>query len=237
MTNPIVKNFVDSALVQLYRNGLMRTPGKLPAEMHDDSIPPSNDWIGWKAVPSTVTDVELNDLERETGHAFPPLYREFLQYRHFEKLTGAGVRFERNLPQSWNRTLRDAFFHSWPRERIVDIGLLPFGSETMMDAGPVCFDTNRRNADGDCPVVFWDHEWIDSDKEIRPMFSSSAKMFECLSLVANHDLNFFHHYGDDDPSLLQVKRVLLNRFLSIDPEGAGGPARDYWTGWGVTPST
>jgi hypothetical protein len=33
----------------------------------------------------------------------------------------------------------------------------------------------------------------------------------------------------DDDALLPRKRALLAQFLAIDPEGAGGPARDYWT--------
>jgi len=37
----------------------------------------------------------------------------------------------------------------------------------------------------------------------------------------------------DDDALLPRKRALLAQFLAIDPEGAGGPARDYWTAWGV----
>jgi hypothetical protein len=48
------------------------------------------------------------------------------------------------------------------------------------------------------------------------------------------DLNFIYHDPtDDDPTLLPRKRALLAQFLAIDPEGAGGPARDYWTAWGV----
>ena len=102
-----------------------------------------------------------------------------------------------------------------------------------MNAGPVCFDTRHRAADGDCPVVFWDHEWVATDKEVQPMFSSCRKMFECLSLVAATDFSFIYHFDDDDSSLLPQKRELLAQFLSLDPEGAGGPAREYWTCWGV----
>lgn len=106
-----------------------------------------------------------------------------------------------------------------------------------MAAGPVCFDTRRRAADGDCPVVFWDHEWIGTAKEVQPMFSSSRKMFECLTLVATTDFDFIYHDTDDDSSLLPQKGELLARFLSLDPTGAGGPAREYWTCWGVVPSS
>src|SRR5436309_2952422 len=131
MHDPLVTNYVDAALVQLRRLGLMRWPGKLPDSMRDDEISPSADWVGWKATQSTVTDADLNILEEETGLAFPPLYRDLLQYRHFVDLTATGVSFERHLCNDWCETLRKAYFRSWPRERILDVGLLPFGSETF----------------------------------------------------------------------------------------------------------
>ena len=233
MPNPLVTEFVDAAITRLRRLDLMRWPGKLPEPMLDPSVPPSNDWVGWQPIASTVMDADLDLLERETGLAFPPLYRDLLKYRHFVDLTETGVRFERHLCHRWQETLRKAYFHSWPRERILDVGLLPFGDEALMDAGPVCFDTRHRTADRDCPVVFWDHEWVDTKKEVQQMFSSCRKMFECLSLVAATDFNFIYHDEDDDSSLLPKKRELLARFLSLDPDGAGGPAKEYWTCWGV----
>jgi len=154
MPSPVVTNFVDAAIAQLRRIDLMRWPGKLPEPMRDASIPSSKDWVGWKPISSTVTDADLDALERETGLAFPPLYRDFLQDRHFVSLTETGVRFERHLCHDWRETLRKAYFRSWPREQILDVGLLPFGDEALMDAGPVCFDTRYRIAYGDCPVVF-----------------------------------------------------------------------------------
>ena len=235
MMDPVVTTYVDAAVAQLRRLDLMRWPGKLPSSMRDDSIPPSEGWVGWKAIPSTVTDAELNTLERETGLAFPPPYRDFLRYRHFVNLTEVGLRFECHLCHDWAKVLRKAYFQSWPRERILDIGLLPFGSEALMDAGPVCFDTRRRSATADCPVVYWDHDWIGTEKERGVLFSSSAKMFECLCLVARNDVSFVYHDDDDDPSFLPQKRALLTEFLSLDADGAGGLARDYWTSWGVTP--
>jgi len=233
MTDSSIITYVDAALAQLRREDLMRWPGRLPDEMRDPSVVPSSGWVGWRAIPSTVGDADLDALERETKLAFPPLYREFLKYRHFVTLTERGLRFERHLNQGWRENLRRIYFASWPRARIVDIGLLPFGSESQMDAGPVCFDTRHRTADGDCPIVFWDHEWVDTVSEVRPMFSSTAKMFQCLMAFASTDVNFMSHDEDDACSSLPLKRALLADFLAMDPAGAGGPARSYWTSWGV----
>lgn len=236
MAQSLVTKYVDEALDQLRREDLMRFPGGLPKAMLDSTIAPENDWVGWKAIPSTVTATDLDTLEKEIGLAFPPLYRKFLGYRHFLALTEVGVSFTRHLSDSWGNELRKSYFYSWDQSRILDIGLIPFGSESLMDAGPVCFDTRRRNSDGDCPVVFWDHEWVGSEKEIALLFSSSAKMFECLSFVATSDLNFVCHDSDyDDASMLPEKKRILKEFLNIDPLGAGGAAKGYWTCWGVAP--
>jgi hypothetical protein len=235
MLNSLVINYVDAAVAQLRRLDSMRLPGKLPEQMRDSEVPTSQDWVGWKPIASTVTEADLRALEQETGLAFPPLYRDFLQYLHFVTLTEHGLRFERHLCDNWRETLRKAYYKSWPRERILDKGLLPFGSESFMDAGPVCFDTRRRTDSGDCPVVFWDHEWINTAAEVRPMFSSCAKMFECLALIASTDFSFIYHGKDDDPSLLPIKKQLMAQFLATDPNGAGGAARNYWICWGVNP--
>jgi len=62
-------------------------------------------------------------------------------------------------------------------------------------------------------------------------------MFRAFTLCAENDVNFFYHDPEyDAPDELPEKRRLLRDFLALDPEGAGGPARDYWTGWGVTPA-
>ncbi len=236
MVSPVVTTYVDAALAQLRRLDLMRRPGTLPDAMRDDSIPPYDDWIAWKSIPSSVTEDDLNSLERETGLSYPPFYRDFLRYRHFVNLTETGVRFEEHLPIEWSKTLRMAYFHSWQRERVLDVGLLPFGSEAQMDAGPVCFDTRNRDSAGDCPVVVWDHEWVGTTNEIRPLFSSSFRMFQCLSIVASNDFNIVYHGDADDDALLPRKRALLTRFLNLDPDGAGGPGRAYWTCWGVMPA-
>lgn len=233
----IVRTFVDGAVAQLKRQGLQRSPGGLPSDMIDSSVKPQDDWLGWQPVPSTVADDELDELERETGIQFPPSYRALLKYRHFIDLTELGCRFERHPSEGWHEVLRAAYFQSWPQERILGIGLLPIGSETFMDAGPVCFDSRSRGVDGDCPVVFWDHEWVETPREIRPLFSSGRKMFECLAFATKTDVRFVSHFEDDNLSELSEKKQLLRQFLDLDPTGAGGLARDYWTSWGVNPDS
>jgi hypothetical protein len=86
MPNPVVTGFVDAAVAQLRRLDLMRWPGKLPEPMRDASIPASSDWVGWKPIPSTVTDTDLDLLERETGLAFPPLWVGAYRFAFFRRV-------------------------------------------------------------------------------------------------------------------------------------------------------
>ena len=231
MTTPaVIRSFVDGSIDWLRRHDLLRSPDPaMPPAMRDDAVAPENDWLAWKPVPSTVTDEELDALQRAHSVKLPPLYRSLLRYVHFHELAGS-VRFEPHPVDGWQREFAALYR---PYRELIQRGLVPFGSETKMDAGPACFDTARVAADGDYPVVFWDHEWAGTNKEIQPLFSSTTKMFECLAFEVRAGVNFIYHDKDDDPQLLPEKRRLLTEFLAIDPAGAGGSAREYWTGWGV----
>jgi hypothetical protein len=67
MVSPIITTYVDAALAQLRRLDLMRWPGKLPDSMRDDSIRALDDWVGWKAIPSAVTDADLDNTGARNG--------------------------------------------------------------------------------------------------------------------------------------------------------------------------
>src|SRR5438132_347923 len=106
MLDPLVTTYVDAAIAQLRRKDLMRRPRQIPPQMRDPSVTPSGDWCGWQPIDSTVTDADLIALEQETRLEFPPLYRDFLRYKHFLALTERGVRFERHSPLDWKKALR-----------------------------------------------------------------------------------------------------------------------------------
>lgn len=228
--------YVDAAIEYLRRDDLLRSPDPdMPIEMRDANISPMSDWLAWKPIPSTVTEGDINELHAHFGGALPPLYIEMLKYVHFYDLTERGVRFECHLVGKWKQqliNLYDIYRESFP----CGSHLVPFGSETFMDAGPVCFDYNNRLPNSDCPVVFWDHGWANTDRAIRLLFSSSEKMFESLLFAATSEIDFLYHDPDYDAAeVLPRKQELLAEFLAIDPDGAGGPAREYWTCWGVSP--
>ena len=184
---------------------------------------------------STVTNEQLDELECSIGYSFPPLYREFLRTYHFRSFDTPILRFYPHPPLTWQEELNAMYHRAWLPERILGMGLIPFGDERMADAGPVCFDVTRNAANGDCPVVFWDHDWVGTKKERRPLFSSSEAMFRCLAFYAEQEIDFMWGDEGDPPAELCRKQSLLAQFLALDPSGAGGEARGYWTSWGVNP--
>ncbi|QDU44189.1 SMI1 / KNR4 family protein [Symmachiella dynata] len=228
--------YVDTAIESLRRHDLMCCPDpNMPAEMRDPNVPPSGAWLAWQPIASTVTDQDIDELESLYCGKLPDLYVEFLKYRHFYELTECGVCFESHVIGQWKEELTrlyDVCRQDFP----TGSHLIPFGSHALSDAGPVCFDFQQRHTDGDCSIVIWDHEPLNTDQEIIPLFSSSAKMFESMTFSAKSEIDFLggDPVEDSEEELIQ-KGQLLSQFLAIDPNGAGGPAREIWTCWGVTP--
>jgi hypothetical protein len=218
----LVRAYVDRSFRWLERKSLNIWPGTPPKTMWAGDRN-SEGWRPWHLVPSTVTEADLDGLEAELGLQFPPIYRCFLEYMHFVDLAAFGLDFERHLPEEWQARLRD-LYRAFDPQRIVNIGLLPFGSERLADAGLVCFDTRRRRPDGDAPVVIWDHEWVETEKEIVPLYSSARKLFECQLFFVESEIDI-HNWEETEPT--RAHRAVVEEMLAIDPEGLGGPGRRW----------
>ena len=195
----------------------------------------SRSWIT-NLAPGTVTDSEIDEFEQSVELIFPPLYRYFLKALHFTSFDCVILSFESHPQETWKQKLDTLYHGSWSPDHILGVGLIPFGVETLAESGPVCFDTRERSRFPDYPVVVWDHDWVGSEKEIFPLFSSCEAMYRCLLFFARQKINFLHHDERHDlVEELEIKRKLLRAFLDLDPSGAGGPAIDHWTAWGVDP--
>ena len=219
----LVHAYVDKSFRWLERHGLNKWPGTPPETMWAGDQN-SDGWRPWRVVPSTVTPQELDELETEHGLPYPPIYRRFLEYLRFVDLAAFGLDFERHLPGEWQATLRH-LYRAFDPQRTVKVGLLPFGRERLADAGLVCFDTRQRHPDGDSPVV-WDHDWVETEKEIVPLYSSARKLFEIELFFIETEVDM-HEWEESDPS--EVHRVVVERMLAIDPDGLGGPGRRWLT--------
>lgn len=109
-----------------------------------------------RSIPSQVTNEELFIFEEKTGVRFPDSYRTFLKFRHFLNLFVQDCNFPAHLPETWQKTLISTIFEGYPREKIFDIGRIPFAD--WEDWGILCFDTTVTVDNFDYPIVLWDHE-------------------------------------------------------------------------------
>jgi hypothetical protein len=218
----LVRRYVDAAFGSLQSRGLNTWPGTPPQEMWAGERD-AEGWRQWRLVASTVTEAELDDLQTKHGLPYPPIYRTFLEYAHFVELEAFGLDFERHLPGKWASELQHLYFNAFYPERIIGSGLLPFGRERLADAGLVCFDTNRHDHTGDSPVLIWDHEWVDTDKETVPLYSSARKLFECqlFYVESNMDLNEWEEEPTDG------HRKVLEEFFATDAVGFGSTGRRW----------
>ncbi|MDN3690830.1 SMI1/KNR4 family protein [Chryseobacterium tructae] len=131
---------------------------QLPSDIEDKMlapVQPDEEWKFWIPVKSTVTDTELQELEKETGFVFPDDFKIFLKHKHFYELQISEVSFCSHPLSTWRACLREMMFDTYPREFLFDKGYVPFA--IYSDWGLLCFDTHRNNA-----IVRWDHEDVDT---------------------------------------------------------------------------
>lgn len=133
----------------------------VPPEMQAGEVDDEG-WVEWKVIPSTLIEADVVAVEREFSVEFPPLFRAYLLARHhlFDQVRSrqydqlifmTGIPSRRPL-----RSLRDEL-RAW--QPLTAAGFVPFAE--WGDAwGPMCFDVAHRTADGDCPVVWMDHEGL-----------------------------------------------------------------------------
>jgi hypothetical protein len=137
-------------------------------------------WVEWQVLPSTLTVAEVAAVEGEFGVSFPPLFRAYLlarfhlfdqvQSRRYNQLiwmtdtpAGRPLRPLRQLMLSW--------------QPLTAAGYVPF-AQWGDSWGPMCFDTAGRRADGDCPVVWMDHE------ALVPLGSERCRLREAVAPLA-----------------------------------------------------
>lgn len=117
-------------------------------------------WVETRALPSTVSDAELDGLEAEYDLRLPPSLRAYFQARLLAHDQVHARRHGHQLillpsllppdPLEWFRP---------PDEVLLPAGLLSFAS--WGDGwGPLCFDLRAQGPDGECPILWIDHEHL-----------------------------------------------------------------------------
>jgi hypothetical protein len=156
-------------LLDAYAPGAFRM-GVAAEEPGDAGVPPemqvgavnAEGWVEWRLLPSTLDEAAVTAVEQEFAVSFPPLFRAYLlarfhlfdqvQSRKYDQLismtdTPAGK------PLAPLRRLLGAW------QPLIQAGFIPF-AHWGDGWGPTCFDCVRRRDDGDCPIVWLDHEVI-----------------------------------------------------------------------------
>jgi hypothetical protein len=157
-----VGRLLDAYAVDDHRMGVASKDPKdagVPKEMQVGEVD-ADGWVEWRVLPSTLTEAEVDAVEKEFAVQFPPLFRAYMlaRFQLFDQVHSR--RYDQQIfmtdtpagkPLKPIRTLMKAW------RSLIDAGYIPF-AEWGDGWGPMCFDSVKRTADGECPVVWMDHE-------------------------------------------------------------------------------
>lgn len=119
-------------------------------------------WVEWRVLPSTLSEDEVTELENKFGIHLPPLFRAYLlaRFHLFDQVTSRlhdQLILMTDTPAGNPLAPLLQLLTAW--RPLIDSGFIPF-AEWGDGWGPMCFDTERRALDGDCPIVWMDHEGL-----------------------------------------------------------------------------
>jgi hypothetical protein len=118
-----------------------------------------NDWrrILWRPARVRVGAGELKGFRYRLQTKPPPLYEQLITSWRWLEVNLDRLRLFANPPGPGLSRLADRIFQDPVFEsHLIANGLIPFAFEGNYD--PVCFDTNHPDADGDCPIIAFEHE-------------------------------------------------------------------------------
>lgn len=148
----------------------------VPPEMQVGEVN-ADGWVEWQVLPSTLNEADLGALETEFGERFPPLFRAYLlaRFHLFDQVQSR--RYNQQILMTDTPAgnplgpLRALLLACRP---LIDAGFVPF-AQWGDGWGPVCFDSVQRGLDGECPVVWMDHE------ELIPLGLENCRQRESVS--------------------------------------------------------
>lgn len=131
----------------------------VPLEMQVGAVD-SEGWVQWRVLPSTLNENEVVALESEFGVKFPPLYRAYLlaRFHMFDQVRSR--RYDQQIimkdtPAGKPLMSIHGLLSAW--RSLIDAGFVPF-AEWGDGWGPMCFDIANLNRQGECPIVWMEHE-------------------------------------------------------------------------------
>lgn len=133
--------------------------GEPPLEMRIGE-PDAEGWVERRMLPSTLRFEDVGQVEQDFDIRFPPVYAAYLvsRFHLFDQVSSARYDQQVLLPRlPSHRPFEELrqLLSAW--QPLIESGLIPF-AQWGDGWGPMCFDDRGRGADGDCPVVWLDHE-------------------------------------------------------------------------------
>lgn len=203
-----VRTHIDDIYNDLHSRVLFLTVAdSIPADMlgSNEGVPESlledDDWAVWKPVPSSISVTQVNQLEQEYRLQLPPLYRAFLQAYHLLEWQFANVESNGDMSARCSSFIFPSLatdrglsairelMEQW--RELINEGYIPFaiGEDGQ---GIVCFDTEQRDEQGDCHIVWitWDalpelddesvSQRAQFQPHMQPLFPSFEKMWDTV---------------------------------------------------------
>ena len=134
---------------------------QVPKEMIDKSIETEEDYIGWRAIPSTITKEDLAILELDLNCKLPESYKAFLRYKYFLelRLSDIAIRFPKHLPNSKLKVLKKLNLEFHLPQKLISKGYFCFAD--FHDYGILAFNTNIPKDNNEFEVVVIMHDNLD----------------------------------------------------------------------------
>jgi len=222
--------------------------GGVPPDMFDSEVDEEG-WVEWKMLPSTLTNDDIAKLEAEFCIQFPPLFRAYLLagFQLFDQIHSVKYEqliFNTDVPSNDPLGPIRALMEAW--KQLLSANYIPF-AQWGDGWGPMCFDTENRDDNGDCPVVWMDHELlIPLGKEcgnraavlphVNALYESYAEFFEdVFDTTPSESPEHMDDVETAEPKLI-VQLEPNNEFAAAARDGNIGLVREFLAD-GIHPDT
>ncbi|PHS08056.1 MAG: SMI1/KNR4 family protein [Blastopirellula sp.] len=133
----------------------------VPHEMFDGEVDDEG-WVAWKMLPSTLSLDDVTEVEQKFSVQFPPLFRTYLLagFQLYDQIISSKYEqliFNTDVPSIEPLQPIRTLIESWSSLTLA--GYVPF-AQWGDGWGPMCFDIENRHEDGDCSIVWMDHELL-----------------------------------------------------------------------------
>lgn len=146
----------------------MHVEERVPKDMRDGEVD-EDGWVKWKLIESKVSTEEITKIEDEFSIKLPTLFKAYLKTYHYIEINLKNIKVNGEykgdcryieMPSlSTEDGLQDLYFNINSWKPLIHAGYIPF-ADCEDGQGPICFDTQRKNQNNDCPIVWFLHDHL-----------------------------------------------------------------------------